>query len=518
MSRKKIETYLLVFIFLYTIYCSITIGASWDEFYHYQNGDNIFKYIFSLGNLEYVSANFIYHYGFYDFLASFFSKNFSSKFIVESHHIFNLFFSIGAIFGIYQITKKLFNLKIAKISFLLCFFNPIYFGHFSINPKDTIIAFSYIWIFYIVLKYFESLKYKNKRLNNIIYLTLLLSLGLSIRLTFLVTLIPLFIILSFEFFKKKENKNFKFLLTDLIIIFLSSFMITIIFWPDTHNNIFKDPFIYIFQYFNNFFNSSFGLPFGIINGLFYEIENTPWFYLFVSLFHKLPIYILLSFLLSPFLFLDKNFKKKISLSRNYFYILLNIIFLFLMVLIFRPGINDGIRYFLYVIPLILIISSISIFYILQFSNILFKSILIVLISFNLLTFFKLTPYHYAFVNNLNGKYENNLNKYDVDYWGTSLKELVINSKKEKIFTDNRRYSFSSCGLNQNILEFYLDKYTDINYSFVSNNENYDFIFFINRLDDSSLDLNSIDTCYNNFFKNEVLSVKRNNLSLAFISN
>ena len=189
-----------------------------------------------------------------------------------------------------------------------------------------------------------------------------------------------------------------------------------------------------------------------------------------------------------------------------------------MVLIFRPGINDGIRYFLYIIPLILIISSLSIFYILKFSNIFFKSILIILILFNLFTFLKLTPYHYAFINNLNGKYENNLNKYDVDYWGTSLKELVINAKEEKIFSENKRYSFSSCGLNQNILEFYLDKYTNIQYRFVSNNENYDYIFFVNRLDDSSLDLDLIDTCYNNFFKNDVLSVKRNNLSFAIISN
>ena len=237
MIKKKIEIFLLILIFFYSLYCSISIGASWDEFYHYENGDNIFRYIFSLGTLEYRSANFIYHYGFYDFLASFFSKNFTKNFLVESHHIFNLFFSIGSIFGIYQVTKKLFNLKIAKICFLLCFFNPIYFGHFSINPKDTIIAFSYIWIFYIILKYFESLGDFNKRVNYVTYLIFLLSLGLSIRLTFLVLLLPLFLILLIEFFKKENIKNLKFLLIDLIIIFVSSFIITIIFLLDTHVNI-----------------------------------------------------------------------------------------------------------------------------------------------------------------------------------------------------------------------------------------------------------------------------------------
>ena len=82
----------------------------------------------------------------------FFQKILQS-YLVESHHIFNLIFSIFAVFGVYQITKRLFSRSIGKIAFIVCFFNPVYFGHFSINPKDTIIAFCYIWIFNISLKY-----------------------------------------------------------------------------------------------------------------------------------------------------------------------------------------------------------------------------------------------------------------------------------------------------------------------------------------------------------------------------
>jgi hypothetical protein len=396
--------------------------------------------------------------------------------------------------------------------------NPIYFGHFSINPKDTIIAFSYSWIFYSVLKYFKNIENQKKKLNHVIFLTLLLTLGLSIRLTFLISLIPIFIIFLFETFKLiKLKKKINFLFFDFSMILLCSFILTVVFWPDTHNDIFFDPFIYINKYFLNFFDSSFGLPYGLINGIFYEIQNTPSYYFFLSLYHKMPIYIILSFFTSLFLIFNKKFRTIFIKDKNFIYLYINIIFLFLILLIIKPGINDGIRYFLYIIPYFLIVSSLAIYYVFIYSNLILKSALIGLISYNLLIFFSLTPYQYIFINNLNGKFENNLNKYEIDYWGTSLKELSIKIDKNKIFDEDKRYKISTCGLNKGIMKYYLGKYSDIKYSFVNTNEKYDYIIFINRVDTKSNQLSTTDTCFNNYFKNEIISVRRNNLQLALLS-
>ena len=136
---------------------------------------------------------------------------------------------------------------------------------------------------------------------------------------------------------------------------------------------------------------------------------------------------------------------------------------------------------------------------------------------NLLIFFSLTPYQYVFINNFNGKFENNLNKYEIDYWGTSLKELTINMEKNKIFDDDKSYRLATCGLNKSIMKFYLGKYSKIKYSFVNTDEKYDFIIFINRVDTISPKLSMTDTCFNNYFKNEIISVRRNNLQLALLS-
>jgi hypothetical protein len=519
--KKKTEYTFLILLFAYSLYCSLIIGTAWDEFYHYKNGDNIFRYIFSLGQRDYVSANFIYHYGFYDFLAAFFSKNFTSKYLVEAHHLLNLFFSIFSVFGIYQLTKKMFNSKVGKITFLICFLNPVFFGHFSINPKDTIVAFSYIWIFCISLKYLEKQNNQSKKNTYLFYLTLLFSLGLGIRLTFLISLIPIFIILFFEIYKNKKNffSISRFLL-DIFYVVIFSFIITIIFWPDTHSDLLRLPFIYIKNYFVSFFSSNFGLQLGLLNAQFYDISNTPRSYIYISLFHKMPIYMLISFIFLPFVLFNKKFINKFNISiLNCSYVLFQIFFILLLLFIFKPGINDGVRYFLYLIPLLSIISGLCIYYIYKSKLKIIKFFTSLLILLNILIFFSLTPYQYIFINNLNGYFSSNLNKYENDYWGTSIKELIIKTKIKKVFEIKKNYLIATCGLNQQIVKYYLNKYTDIQYKFVSNQVKYDYIIFINRVDNNSnSNLTNANTCYNEFYKNDIVSIKRNDLQISFISN
>ena len=74
MTKKKIELLVIFLILTYSIYCSLIIGPSYDELFHYRNGEKLFNYIFSLGRREYVDTIYLYHFGLYDFLGSFFSK------------------------------------------------------------------------------------------------------------------------------------------------------------------------------------------------------------------------------------------------------------------------------------------------------------------------------------------------------------------------------------------------------------------------------------------------------------
>jgi len=230
----------------------------------------------------------------------------------------------------------------------------------------------------------------------------------------------------------------------------------------------------------------------------------------------MPIYIVITFLISP-LIIFFNFNKLQIKAKNIYYLIFNIFFLFLILIILQPGINDGLRYFLYIIPFIIIISSLSLYVIFRWFNSIVKFFFVFLFIYNLLIFFILSPYQYIFINNLNGKFKNNLNMYEIDYWGISLKELIKNLVKADILNDkDKNYKIATCGLNQEIVEFYLKKYSSNKFKFVSLIENYDYIIMVNRVD--TKDKIKLDTCFNNHFKKEIISVKRNDLQISIVSN
>ena len=106
------------------------------------------------------------------------------KYEVQIHHIINLLFSISTIVGVSKISKFMFNRKVSKIVFLILFFNPIFFGHMSMNPKDTIIAFANVWSIYFIITYLQSqyIELKRSHLSTLIGITI--GFGVGIRVIF----------------------------------------------------------------------------------------------------------------------------------------------------------------------------------------------------------------------------------------------------------------------------------------------------------------------------------------------
>jgi hypothetical protein len=220
------------------------------------------------------------------------------KYEVQIHHIINLFFSISAVIGISKISKILFNKKVSKIVFLITFLNPIFFGHMSINPKDTIITFSNIWVTYFIIRYLQTqhIEIKRKYFSTLIGITI--GLGLGVRANFIGTLIPIFIIFFLDTFYfriiNKKKKLSKFFFKDFIKISFISYFIMIIFWPEVHQNIFILPFKLVIA---SLTDVSYGTSWGLLDGIFYKTINTPREYLIINLFYKLPEYVLLTYLL-----------------------------------------------------------------------------------------------------------------------------------------------------------------------------------------------------------------------------
>lgn len=121
-------------------------------------------------------------------------------------------------------------------------------------------------------------------------------------------------------------------------------------------------------------------------------------------------------------------------------------------------------------------------------------------------FFSISPYQYSYFNIFAGKNSLKHQKFEVDYWSTSLEELV--KKIDYKYIKNKK--LSTCGFDVNLVKKLFNKHHRSVPNFVSEKE-FDYIIIINRvLHDGS------NTC-DNYIKGEILiKVERNNQIFSYI--
>jgi hypothetical protein len=216
---------------------------------------------------------------------------------------------------------------------------------------------------------------------------------------------------------------------------------------------------------------------------------------------------------------NKFYKKKFFLF-NYKLLLITslVIFPFLL-LFFTPfSIYDGLRHVLWMLPYICVIPALAIYYLIENINSiktkLTLSLLSLLIGYFLFNFFLLTPYQYTYLNILSGKPESRYKKFENDYWGASIKELINKtnlSKKAKI-------SFATCGISQGVAKYYLKKSGYSNLRF-GNSKDSTYIIMTNRVlvgKEGIYKSENLVNCYDEFKGEDVFKVTRNGMLLSVI--
>ena len=150
MKINNIALCIIIFLLLFSVYCALNIGLSWDEVQRHWQGAMRTDYFKSLefGKFEFKRGGWSeIEPGLYDTfnfaITDLLLKIFPGKLIGIKHSI-NLTFSLLSLIGLFLLSKKIFNKEIAYLATLLCFLNPFFFGHMSMNPIDTIISFSLI--------------------------------------------------------------------------------------------------------------------------------------------------------------------------------------------------------------------------------------------------------------------------------------------------------------------------------------------------------------------------------------
>ena len=129
-----------------------------------------------------------------------------------------------------------------------------------------------------------------------------------------------------------------------------------------------------------------------------------------------------------------------------------------------------------------------------------------LIIFHLFNFFALTPYQYTYLNFLNGKIEDRYKKFENDYWGTSIKELVSKTN----FNTDKLIKISTCGIIGDVSKYFKKK-PNIEYKIVPP-QDADYIIMNNRV----MFYEGTINCFDKFKGKDIVSIKRNGLILSVI--
>jgi len=452
MNQKKIQIILFIGLLLAYLFFSVNLykdyGVSWDEEKVYDLGKNAYKYLTSdfsnYSALQYLNSNYNQYYNpIYPLILYSFNQNKS----YEKQHIINLLFFIPTV--IISFIFLFFNKKYIKYAILAPIFlllNPRLLGNIPINSKD--IPFATSFIISCAAIYFTRSRH---RLIYFLILGLLFGLSQSLRLVGIV-LLPIFVIFqvtlflqaqeklnTFNFLKNKLNTVFiQQLIISSVIIFIISVLITFVTWP------------YLWLDSNNILeavSSSYRFP-SVAHVMFFgKIVNTTQIpavqYLLVWLIITTPIFIIISIIASVLI----NNKIKNNL---YVFLVIVLAVNLLAFFILNPLIYDGMRHGLYLIPIISLLSTISIIEIFQSldKKRLIKILFIFLIVFNIgklsINIVQLHPYQYLYFNEFIGGLKGAEKLFETDYWGLGFKEAVLWLKSE-LRNDKAIKLIATCG-------------------------------------------------------------------------
>ena len=245
MNLNRIALSLIALLLLFAIFCSMNIGMSWDEPQNHWQGAIRADYLksFNFGEFKFKPGGWSeVEPGLYDtfhfFIANLFIKIFPGK-LIGIKHLINLTFSFSALIGLFVLSKKIFNKEIAYLTTLLCLLNPFFFGHISINPKDTISCFALVWFAYYAYKY--CINFDKKRLKFLILASVFMGVGVGTRLPFFAVPVPIviaaliFIITSFKE-RLRMIQIYKKVFFDFIIFCSITFFLMILAWPYVHSS------------------------------------------------------------------------------------------------------------------------------------------------------------------------------------------------------------------------------------------------------------------------------------------
>ncbi len=487
---KKQNRYDLVFYALLLGFTIISLfvfsdyGISFDGPRQKTYGEECLDYYLSRGEnktaLSYI--NVYYYGGLFDMTAAALCR-ISPLGDYETRHLLNALAGLLGILGTWKLARLLAGPRAALITAALLMLTPSYFGHMFMNPKDIPFAAGYVWSMYYILLAFKHLPRLPGsliiRFGIALGLTLAIRIGGALLVAYACMGVGLYVILPTLFTAEDATgiwwrvtlRRILFLAISFVSAFAVAYGVMLLFWPWAQQDPLGNPLKSLE------FMSKFGDWPGtiLLGGKYVDAMDLPASYLPHYFAVKLPETVLLTLMLGlPVAALRLVQHKGLGNRRQitqFGFLLFAIIFPAAYAIAKHSVLYDGLRHFLFVIPLLCVVCGL-------FTNALLEAIsnrrariavggvLVLMLVAEGVAMIKLHPNQYVYYNVFTGWLPGAEGRYEMDYWANSYKEVVetiveLAKERDGDAFESRKYNIFVDGPYLSATYYFPDNFTRV---------------------------------------------------------
>ncbi|HYM02266.1 MAG TPA: glycosyltransferase family 39 protein [Stellaceae bacterium] len=474
-------------------------GVTWDEDAHNWYGVFVLDYYLSFfQDLRALHWGDLYNYGAaFDMTAA--AVNHISPFgTYETRHLLNGLVGVVGLVGTWKLARTLAGPRAGLLAALFLTLTPNYYGQMFNNPKDIPFAAAMAWSIYYLLRIVPELPRPRWALLVKFGIATGLSLGVRVGGLLLFGYLGL-VLLLFALWRGAETRRAGIALAEgwtmgwraLLPAVAVAYPIMLTFWPWAQQSPLFNP-LFTLAYFSHEI-----FPFRtLFAGHYFPATDLPWAYLPTYIALALPELILVLLLAAPFVAVAIAWRRHWRLERipslRFFIVAFAIVFPVAYAVAIKAVLFDGMRHFIFVLPLIAALTAaLADLALEQISQLSHRRIAYGALALyglgHVTTMAMLHPDEYVYYNGFIGGVEGAAGLFKLDYWANSYAEAVnglqdhLRQEYGADFAD-RDFTVAVCGPPISAVDFFPS-----NFIFTTNREEADFFIAFTKDDcDKSL--------------------------------
>lgn len=410
---------------------SFQFAINGDEHCHFDYGNSIYNYFFGKpdsyaltgipqGAPKGTTTSGLQYYGaLFDFITGTVYNVFHPWDHYTTMHFFNAL--VGAIGIIYagKLGRLIGGWPAGILAMVFLVLSPSWFGHNFDNPKDIPFSAGYTAGVYFILLFLKA--FPRPTTKHIFGLICAIGWAMGVRIggLLLIAYLALFIG-AYGLFTKQLKAVFSGrTIRNVIIVSLLGYLLAVFFWPYARQGIFTKPFESLKVMTNFFVNISV-----LYDGKKILSNEIPWYYIPRFILYTAPIIVLAGFA-AGLILLPVMFRKNKQLLLFSLFVLFACAFPVAYAVYKKSALYDGWRHFLFIYPMLIIISALGFTYFMNSRQKAVRYATIGLIAIGLISPIQFSaayhPLESLYFNEIAGGLKGVYGKFETDYYMMGIK-------------------------------------------------------------------------------------------------